>query len=870
MDIEIQTFERLLLKRRYDNVHFALLYELHLLAALYVQTCLGGGETGDSSIPTSFLLDICQTQVLLECPVNLSALLLFLPTLLSSKEGKLKSPSGDKRAVGARLQSTSSLGYGGDSLSVHGGKKYSKGTEAVDDHLEALLPACKRPKVGIHRSSRHGSCSHNGGHITEKGDPNSLYPLDAEPWYKTPDLHQLDVSLLNAVLISNPLAMLGLPFLVRNPGFTAKIYATDATIKMGQLLMEELVTLHSEFTQLFGQRASLASPPWFQHAGPSDLEQLNCAECGEHWQHLYSTDDIRACIARIHGLRYGEEASVNGQLKIKPSSSGFGIGSCNWVLKGAHRSLAYIGHSTFSANHSAPLDLPSLSSCEVLLFSTCEAADPQHEESPETRKESGVALPRKKSPESKAVQTASTESHQGTEGNTAHKQPPQLHSFSPASSLSPANVGSTAGNSMPPQKPLSTLHVPASSEKSVKVACEQQEVPKDATSSSALDEKVNEVCRAAVEAVSAGGSVLFPISMYGSFLEILEEILIQLRSAGMEVPVLYISPVAEKVLAYANTVPEWVSALRQEKLYAGEALFGFVDAVQEKRFHHYSALHSPDLLRCWQEPCVVFASHLSLRMGPAIQLLHRWRSNPLCLVVLTQPSVDVKVLLEPFEPFRIQVLHHPLILNITSSEVASMIRTLKPQLALIPKSLENLELSQRKGSGEFGGVSCYQLWQPYKIPRFQNDFEVDMTADLALQIQLKQIRSGKVAAARLSADLHVRDGRWILEMPSPSSSSGGVVRCLPRHQIRWGKVDVDTLLTAFKERQIHDVYVTERTIQDEQNLQDKMERKEVIIELTSPSPAKIEITSATISIHANEASLRRLIVEVLNSTLNVL
>jgi len=37
-----------------------------------------------------------------------------------------------------------------------------------------------------------------------------------------------------------------------------------------------------------------------------------------------------------------------------------------------------------------------------------------------------------------------------------------------------------------------------------------------------------------------------------------------------------------------------------------------------------------------QEPCVVFAAHFSLRMGPAAHLLHCWRQNPLCLLILTE------------------------------------------------------------------------------------------------------------------------------------------------------------------------------------------------------------------------------------------
>lgn len=47
----------------------------------------------------------------------------------------------------------------------------------------------------------------------------------AEPWYKTVKaLHLWDVSLIDIVLISNPMGLLGLPFLTQNPRFCAKVH----------------------------------------------------------------------------------------------------------------------------------------------------------------------------------------------------------------------------------------------------------------------------------------------------------------------------------------------------------------------------------------------------------------------------------------------------------------------------------------------------------------------------------------------------------------------------------------------------------------------------------------------------------------------
>lgn len=58
---------------------------------------------------------------------------------------------------------------------------------------------------------------------TEKAlDANDL--VHAEPWYKTvKKLHLWDASFIDVVLISNPMGMLGLPFLIRAKDFSAKV-----------------------------------------------------------------------------------------------------------------------------------------------------------------------------------------------------------------------------------------------------------------------------------------------------------------------------------------------------------------------------------------------------------------------------------------------------------------------------------------------------------------------------------------------------------------------------------------------------------------------------------------------------------------------
>jgi integrator complex subunit 9 len=166
------------------------------------QTCLGegkGGEKGGLLTPPCFSLDFCHTRILLECPLDLSALLQFLPSALPSfvDQGKGELLHSDTLPSSSTRSSTLRRGAQRDDV-VQPDSKRQK--------TESVKPLVDGPKKSHYKSI--------GGQ----------YLLDAEPWYKTPDFNVVDVTSLNAVIVSNPVAMLGLPLLTRHPHFTAKVH----------------------------------------------------------------------------------------------------------------------------------------------------------------------------------------------------------------------------------------------------------------------------------------------------------------------------------------------------------------------------------------------------------------------------------------------------------------------------------------------------------------------------------------------------------------------------------------------------------------------------------------------------------------------
>ncbi|GAB2279272.1 hypothetical protein Dimus_013917 [Dionaea muscipula] len=91
------------------------------------------------------------------------------------------------------------------------------------------------------------------------------------------------------------------------------------------------------------------------------------------------------------------------------------------------------------------------------------------------------------------------------------------------------------------------------------------------------------------------------------------------------------------------------------RLFAGEPFFAHTRLLEQKRLHVLPSIFSPELLRLWQEPSIVFCPHWSLRLGPAVHFLQRWRSNKNSLLVL-EKGVDADLALLPFKPVMMKVL----------------------------------------------------------------------------------------------------------------------------------------------------------------------------------------------------------------------
>ncbi|URE05802.1 Beta-Casp domain, partial [Musa troglodytarum] len=527
--------------------------------------------------------------------------------------------------------------------------------------------------------------------------------LRALPWYKTvPGLHLWDPSLIDAVLVSSPAGMLGLPFLTRNAKFCGKIYVTEVVARIGQLLMEDLLSMHAELLQFYGADVKPASPEWMkweelEKLSP-ELKQVVLGEDGEElgaWMPLYST-----------------------------------------------------------AN-------------------TC------------------------------------TETHEIRNNDMIVDNDPSLRS---ASALS-------------------------------KVEIPHQLFGTDETSDEI--EKISFLCSCIIDSLEGGGSVLIPVGRLGTVLLLLEQISDSLESFNLKVPIFMISPTAEETLAFVNTVPEWLSKQRQQKLFSGEALFNHVELRKVNRLHVFPSIYSSELLMMWQEPCIIFSPHWSLRLGPVVPLLHRWHADPKSLLILEQ-GVNVEVALLPFRPVAIKVLQCSFLSGIMMHKVEPVLEILHPKLVLYPEDLRIQDPAKENNSWSY---LYYSENVQLRVPSFVEDFKACLETNLTFQLRPRRLTQQNIAIARLKGRIFLSKGKYFLAAPRiPMESSN-------KQLLYWGSIEPTCLLMALQERGLVG------TIHWNEDAANSV----CTIQITNPEKAVIETSARKTTISCEDENTATLIYEALGN-----
>ncbi len=190
--------------------------------------------------------------------------------------------------------------------------------------------------------------------------------MDAQPEFRIPQLGVVDFGDLDAILISNYTTMLALPYITEETNFSGPIFVTEPTLNFGRLLMEECIEHISG-----SSHTSTSNAPW------KDVVHLLPDTAAEHfkscktWRKIYTKSKMESAMSKVTLVGFSERKDVFGKVFVSPVSSGYCIGSSNWVITGSEsEKIGYIGGSSTLTTHPRPMDQAPLRNANCLIISS--------------------------------------------------------------------------------------------------------------------------------------------------------------------------------------------------------------------------------------------------------------------------------------------------------------------------------------------------------------------------------------------------------------------------------------------------------------------------------------------------------------------
>lgn len=200
------------------------------------------------------------------------------------------------------------------------------------------------------------------------------------------------------------------------------------------------------------------------------------------------------------------------------------------------------------------------------------------------------------------------------------------------------------------------------------------------------DGMLGELCMNVAVTLRNGGSVLIPCYPSGVVYDLFECLSTNLDNAGLtQVPMFFVSPVADSSLAYSNILAEWLSTAKQNKVYIPEEPFPHAMLVKNARLKHFKHVYCEGFSAEFKQPCVVFCGHPSLRFGDAVHFMELWSANPLHTVIFTEPDFPYIQALAPFQPVAMKAIYCPIETSLNFQQANKLIKELKPGCLVIPE-----------------------------------------------------------------------------------------------------------------------------------------------------------------------------------------
>ncbi|VDM96142.1 unnamed protein product [Thelazia callipaeda] len=436
------------------------------------------------------------------------------------------------------------------------------------------------------------------------------------------------MSSVDAILVSNWMSLLALPFFTEETNFNGIVYATDPTLQLGRLVMEELLDFFDrvdrEKQNDFWKNPSLFMN--FSNTPGSDPRE---------WRPFYSREQMENSLTKVQRISFRESINIHGAAVVAAYSSGYSIGSCNWIIRTEHEKIGYLSATSSRNSHTKPVQWDQLRNCDALILTSI-CRFPEH--NPETS---------------------------------------VCHAF--------AVIADT---------------------------------------------------------LKRNGSVLMPICPTGVLYDLLEVISVQLdqHDVSVDVPVYFISSVAESTLAYSNIYAEWLSEKKQNMINVPEEPFKHGLMSRSGRLKVYDNIYG-DFCQLMKTPCVIFTGHPSLRIGDAVHFLEMWGNDSRNALIMTDPDYPIQNVYGPYETLPIRAFFFPIETRLDFSQLnPSILPDLAPKLLVMSELYAHPPLNSSQRTDfvvSYKSRATYKYGDTFTIPSTLKTKRVRLHPDILRSIELR-------------------------------------------------------------------------------------------------------------------------------------
>ncbi|XP_015788512.1 integrator complex subunit 9 [Tetranychus urticae] len=188
--------------------------------------------------------------------------------------------------------------------------------------------------------------------------------VDSAPEFCCPEFSTINFKHVDVIFVSNYLCMLGLPYITERTDFEGVVYATEPTIQIGRQFMEEII-YHIERTP----KIKLASK-WKDKSVYQNLPlPVNLSSLPPHlWRQIFTSKELNSSFSKVKVIGYGEKIDIFGAFQISAHSSGYCIGSCNWLIETAHEKIVYLSSTSTLTTHPKPIDYGPFRKADVMII----------------------------------------------------------------------------------------------------------------------------------------------------------------------------------------------------------------------------------------------------------------------------------------------------------------------------------------------------------------------------------------------------------------------------------------------------------------------------------------------------------------------